>query len=225
VAVDAVHTSAAPAAGASPASGLGRDQFVRLLMTQLSHQDPLSPMNGEAFVAQLAQFATLELQQQQVSTLESLLVAQTAAGQTQIAGLVGKDVVYRSDAVHLAAGGTAAIRGKLGADAEAVTVTILDAQGRTVRTLQLPPHAAGDVEVTWDGLDAKGQPVPAGQYQVRITAADARGASVEAESRAAGKAAAVSFENGYAELVVNGVRVKLADVLEVREPAPPPVPN
>ena len=40
--------------------GLGRDAFLQLLVTQMSHQNPLQPQEDGAFIAQLAQFSSLE---------------------------------------------------------------------------------------------------------------------------------------------------------------------
>jgi flagellar basal-body rod modification protein FlgD len=42
------------------AGGLGREAFLQLLVTQLAHQDPLKPQEDGAFIAQLAQFSSLE---------------------------------------------------------------------------------------------------------------------------------------------------------------------
>jgi len=52
--------------------GLGRDEFLKLLTVQMSHQDPLSPMDSKDMIAQLAQFSSLEQMTQVNSTLESL---------------------------------------------------------------------------------------------------------------------------------------------------------
>ena len=55
--------------------GLGRESFLRLLVTQLQHQDPLKPQADGEFIAQLAQFSSLEQLQQMQATLESIRVA------------------------------------------------------------------------------------------------------------------------------------------------------
>jgi flagellar basal-body rod modification protein FlgD len=54
---------------------LGRDAFLQLLVTQLEHQDPLQPQADTEFIAQLAQFSSLESLQQMQATLESIKVA------------------------------------------------------------------------------------------------------------------------------------------------------
>jgi flagellar basal-body rod modification protein FlgD len=54
---------------------LGRDTFLKLLVTQLRHQDPLQPQADGEFIAQLAQFSSLESLQQMQATLESIRVA------------------------------------------------------------------------------------------------------------------------------------------------------
>jgi len=91
--------TAAPA-DAHGSNKLGKDQFLQLLMAQLSHQDPTSPADGNAFVAQLAQFASLEMAQNTNSNLEQLLAGQAAGNQTSALGLVGKQVVFRTDPAH-----------------------------------------------------------------------------------------------------------------------------
>ena len=63
--IDSVPSSAAASAGVSPQSGLftaaqSRDMFLRLLVNQIRHQDPLNPQDPTAFVSQLAEFSSLE---------------------------------------------------------------------------------------------------------------------------------------------------------------------
>ena len=88
-------------------------------------------------MAQLAQFASLELAQNANAQLESLLLAQAAANQTALTSFVGKDVVFRTDSITLEAGRAAQSGAQLAADAESVTAVVTDAKGKTVRTMQL----------------------------------------------------------------------------------------
>jgi flagellar basal-body rod modification protein FlgD len=60
---------------ATGAQALGRDAFLKLLVTQLAHQDPMKPQADGEFIAQLAQFSSLEQLQQMQSTLEQIRIA------------------------------------------------------------------------------------------------------------------------------------------------------
>jgi flagellar basal-body rod modification protein FlgD len=201
---------------------LGKDQFVQLLMAQLRNQDPTSPVDSQAFVAQLAQFSSLEQMQGMSSRLDALVLAQAASNQTQTADLVGKDVLFKTDRVELPAVGGTVVSGELSAEAASVTVTISDEDGKTVRTLKLGPAEAGAFDIPWDGRDEAGVPLPAGEYTVKLAAADLQGDSVDIESRGKGFVGGVSFANGYPELMVGGRKIKLSDVLEIVEPSAEP---
>ncbi|MBX7098360.1 MAG: flagellar hook assembly protein FlgD [Myxococcaceae bacterium] len=219
--VSSTSSSDGAAPSAPPKSALGKDDFLKLLMSQLGNQDPLSPMDSQAFVAQLAQFSNVEQQQQQGARLDALLMAQTSNNQLQAASLVGKDAIYRTDGVD-AAGGPVPLSAQLSGDAATVTATIKDSAGRTVRTLTLGNHAQGALESTWDGRDASGAMVPAGHYTVTFTAADTAGHSVDCSSQGKSRITGVSFESGYAELLLqNGQRIKLADVTALKEASSP----
>lgn len=84
--VNEVNNNGIPNIGTSSArkpDTLGKDEFLKLLVTQLKSQDPLNPMNDTDFIAQMAQFSSLE-QMQNLNNSYSL---------TQAIGLVGKSVV------------------------------------------------------------------------------------------------------------------------------------
>ena len=66
---------------------LGKDDFLKLLVTQLSHQDPMSPMDDTTFVAQMAQFSSLE-QMQNMNTSTQI---------TQATSFIGKQVTWADD--------------------------------------------------------------------------------------------------------------------------------
>ena len=83
--------------GAS-AQELGKDDFMRLLVTQLQNQDPFQPMENAEFVSQLAQFSTLEQTQNMSDGLNTLALLQQESMQlqnlTEASTLIGKDVVF-----------------------------------------------------------------------------------------------------------------------------------
>lgn len=74
---------------ASAAGGIGLQDFLKILITQLSFQDPLKPMDNQAFMAQMAQFTALEQAQQLNSKMDSLLTTQASL---QSVGLIGRSV-------------------------------------------------------------------------------------------------------------------------------------
>src|SRR3954469_23264749 len=75
-------------------STLGKDEFLKILVAQLANQDPTQPQDSSQFVAELAQFSSLEQQQNTVDGLKSLLVGQATANQTAATGFIGKDVSF-----------------------------------------------------------------------------------------------------------------------------------
>jgi flagellar basal-body rod modification protein FlgD len=86
MAVEPIGTTGA----ASPSqASLGQEDFLRILTTQLSFQDPLKPLDNQQFMAQMAQFASLEQARTMNDSLESLLAVQSAA---QSIGLIGRTV-------------------------------------------------------------------------------------------------------------------------------------
>ena len=78
-------------AAASPASSLGLQDFVRVLTTQLTFQDPLKPMDNQEFMAQMAQFTALEQTQQLNERMQQLIDNQAAL---QSVGLLGRSIDF-----------------------------------------------------------------------------------------------------------------------------------
>jgi flagellar basal-body rod modification protein FlgD len=69
--------------------GLGRDAFLRLLVTQIQMQDPLEPLKAESFIAQLAQFSSVE---QLENTNLQLAILRQAEATSQALLLIGRNI-------------------------------------------------------------------------------------------------------------------------------------
>ena len=219
--MEAVNGIGASGLGASltsaTQSSLGKEDFLKLPVAQLAHQDPLSPMENQEFVAQLAQFSSLEQMTNVNSNLQLLQVAQASMTNSQIASLIGKNVEVRSDQVRLLGSGRAAVNFDLGATAKEVEIRILDANGNTVRTLKEGGKTAGLNSVQWDGKDNLGNVLPPANYKVEVSAKDSNGNAVAASTRFEGMVSGVSFEQGIPLLEINGAKVSVGDVLTVRQ--------
>src|SRR4051812_28453564 len=72
-------------------STLGKDDFLKLLVGQLQHQDPMEPSNDTEFIGQMAQFSALE---QESNTAESTNQMAEQLGRSGALGLIGKTVTY-----------------------------------------------------------------------------------------------------------------------------------
>jgi flagellar basal-body rod modification protein FlgD len=201
----------------APGGQLGKNEFLKLLTAQLANQDPTKPLDSQAFVAQLAQFSSLEQQSGTNERLDSLLLAQASASQTSAMTFVGKEILFRTDKVALGPEGGATISAKLASDAANASATITDERGKVVRTIQLGRRAAGAFDVAWDGRDDAGNTLPPGDYKVRVAATDDKQKSVPVEMRRTGLVTGVVFENGYPELVVGGSRIKMSEIVELKQ--------
>ena len=199
---------------------LGKQEFLKLLMAQLANQDPTAPTDSTAFIGQLAQFAGLEAAQGTNSRLDTLLMAQASGNQTAVVSFIGKDVNYRTDGLTLQAGLAATSQVHLAGRAESISVAVMDAQGRTVRTIKLGAHDEGTLSITWDGLDDGGNRQPPGTYKMQATATDRDGKSVDVELRASGMVEGVAFENGIPQLSVNGTLIKMSEVTAINQRSP-----
>jgi len=154
---------------------LGRDQFLKLLVTQLQNQDPTNPVKNEAFVAQLAQFTTLEQANNTNKLLTDLIDQGKGTSQLDLVGLIGHKVVAEGNSVFLGETGQTNLTYILGDTATSVTVKVLDGEGNVVRTLDnLGLQAVGRQEVAFDGNDDNGDRVPSGSYQFQVQAEDAK---------------------------------------------------
>lgn len=201
-------------------SGMGKDEFLKLLTTQLQNQDPMNPLQNHEFVAQLAQFSTLEQQVLTNDSLGQIQMAQMGLANAQLAGFVGKEVVARGDYLHISDGQAQPVGVELSAPAAEMTITIADENGNTVRVMNRTNVNGGVQEIEWDGNDSTGQPLTDGRYTVSIEAKDADGNAVTASPLTRGVVDGITFENGYPELLVGLARILPADIVTIGGGAP-----
>jgi flagellar basal-body rod modification protein FlgD len=199
---------------------LGRDAFLKLLVAQLKNQDPLKPQDNSEFVAELAQFSSLEQTMGINDRLDILSMQSTGQQNTQVTGLVGKHATVRGSLVTSDGTGLGIpVAFSLSGETAKTVVTIRDQGGRVVRTLDLGERQPGLARLTWDGRSDSGVIQPAGTYSVAVQAANEDGGAVTVSQETSGSVKAVSFDKGYPVIHLDsGVSVPVSDLLRVDSP-------
>jgi flagellar basal-body rod modification protein FlgD len=182
----------------------------------MEHQDPLKPMENAEFTAQLAQFSVLEQIEAMNTNFGSLLSNQEATSRMQAVDFIGKTVDAVGDTTVVQDGEAPSLRYTLNADSAQVAIRIIDAAGAVRRTITAGPQGAGQHTVPWYGIDELGSTLPDGTYRFTVTAADAAGNPVDAETLTQGMVDGVEYVDNQVYLVVGGSRVDLSSVLSVR---------
>lgn len=205
-----VSTSSSSSAAATKI--IGKDDFMKLLLAQLKNQDPLNPMDGTDFAAQLAQFSSLEQLSNLNTELKTQGVNQMTLGYAQSANMIGKEVAVQNGNTVTADGSTVGINYTLEKDAQKITISIFDQDGKLVQTLEDTARKEGMNVTTWNC-----SAVAKGNYTFQVAATDINGAAVTADTMTSGIVTAVHFKNNNISLTVNGREIALSDVVSVKQ--------
>jgi flagellar basal-body rod modification protein FlgD len=201
---------------------LGKDDFLHLLVTKLQNQDPLKPMEDENFIAQLAQFSSLEQMGNIADGIETSnkwdLLQMQSLNNAMASGLIGKEIKAEYSGVYIAGGKSTTISYTMPEAASKVEFTIKDASGNVVTTLSQDTVGSGARSITWDATNAQGNRVDDGFYTVEAKATGASGGAITPLLSLTGTVKTVVYRDGNAFVSVNGVEIPLGDIAAVGEP-------
>ncbi len=196
-------TVAAATAAASSQLAATQDRFLTLLVTQLQNQDPLNPMDNSQVTSQMAQLSTVSGINQLNATVQALSASMTSAQSLQATSMIGHAVLVPGNQIAMAKGSSNAAV-ELSQPADKLTVTISDAKGNVVRTLQLGSQKAGIVDFQWDGKDDSGTTLADGTYNYAASAV--LGSSTSTPTALTyGLVNSVSLTSGVAQLNVGNM--------------------
>lgn len=192
---------------------LGKDSFLKLLVAQLSNQTPTNPVDGTAFVAQLAQFSQLEQLAQIGEQLTGLQSSQAGMISNQTVAFLGKEVTYPGDHVTHVEGEPTKLSFRMGSGATKAEVVVRDANG--VEVARVPAGTqAGPQTITWRGLKDNAE-LPSGTYTFTVEAVANDGSPVQVETYGRGRVDGISYQSGYPELLIGDQRLSPSDIVEV----------
>ena len=208
----------APLTGSMGGAGgqMGKTEFLQMLVAQLRHQDPMNPMDGQQFAAQLAQFSSVEqlvnLNDKLDLQAESAAALVYASNNNVALATLGKPVVAVGDQVAHTAGQDTRVGVVVGAGGGRGTLKLYNAAGTVVGERDLGMLSAGRQELAL-GSAAQGLATAAYTYKVEVKATD--GATVPVTTFTRGTVDGVRYGAEGAMLTAGPLQIFVGDVMEV----------
>ncbi len=194
---------------------LGRDAFLSMLVAQLENQDPLNPMDGTDFSAQLAQFSQLEQLMNLNDGMEALASSLSTDSDKDLLAYVGKQVTGEINTTHVEDGDVSGGVYSLTQPAD-VIIEIVDSSGAIVKRLNPGSKDTGSYLLAWDGTDDDGKAVADGAYTYNVLA-DTGSGYTKISNSVTGTVDGVAYGNGRAYLVVQGLLMDPDNLTSVRD--------
>jgi flagellar basal-body rod modification protein FlgD len=207
-----------PTPAASPNDQITQQQFLTLFIAQLQNQDPLAPLEPEQLTAQLAQLSSLEQLTAINDRLDALTAATVGSQATTALGLIGRTVDVETSQLAIEGGVVPELSYTLGTAAP-VTISVLDKNGKTVRTIEAAPGATGTHAIAFDGKDDAGNTLADGTYTIRASA-KIDGVATPIAVMLRGRVVGANLAGNPPTIDVNGLDVPLDRVRGVHETAP-----
>ncbi|WP_368922917.1 flagellar hook assembly protein FlgD [Comamonas aquatica] len=214
------NTSTSSGSGSVTSAADMQDQFLTLLVAQLQNQDPTNPMDNSQLTSQMAQISTVSGIEKLNSTVESVTSQLASMQMLQGVSMIGRAVLSDGNQLGLVASedeegniklsGTAAF--DLEGSASNVTVTITDANGKVVDTIEMGSAKTGRNYFTWDGSEYTGDSM---DLRFKVTATNGE-ATVKSTSLSPNAVVATSISNGSLMLeLANGESINYNSVKAV----------
>lgn len=147
---------------------ISQADFMKLLTTQLSYQDPTKPVDNIEMVSQMAQISTLSGITSLNNTVSTMSSSMTSSQALMASSLVGQTALVNSSSSYLTSGNTLSGVVPAGADgAKDLTLSIVNSAGEVVREYSSTGDVSGNVPFTWDGKDSNGTVAASGTYKVK----------------------------------------------------------
>lgn len=149
---------------------LGQDEFLQLMTTQLSNQDPFEPMDNGEFMGQIAQFGAVDGINNLLTSFNDLSTNLQSSQALQASNIIGRQVLVNHDQGYLPPTGSLHGAVELESSSSNVAVNVYDASGEVLGRVELGEQPLGLVQFNWDGTTFSGQRAPEGRYRIEVEA-------------------------------------------------------
>jgi len=198
-------------------SQLGADDFLKLLLAELENQDPTDPVDTSEMISEFSTLSQVAQGEETNGYLETISQYITSMNNSQAVSYIGKTISYADDEISVSNGTAGSVSYTLASDASCIHVTIYDADGNTVNTIDLGSISAGTYSYSWDCTDTNGVIMEDGEYSFKFSASDQNSETISVYSSTE-KTAAVTgivYRDGVAYLVTDQGEIAMGVVTGV----------
>jgi flagellar basal-body rod modification protein FlgD len=199
---------------------LDKDDFLKLFVTQLQHQDPLNPDDGAEMAAKLAQFNSVEQMMNVNSSLQKLLDAQNVTKNQGLIQYIGKEAALDGGKVSIKDGKVESAPYLIGADSPNVTLQVYDKAGNLVSEKEMGMLKKGAHRLDWQGFTKNNEKAADGQYTFKLISKDNSGVTSPVDIKTRATITGIDFENAENNIQTNLGKIKLADIKALGTAAP-----
>lgn len=191
-----------------------QDRFMTLLITQMKNQDPLNPLDNAQVTSQMAQLSTVTGIDKLNTTLQALQSSYQTSQALQATDMIGHGVLVPGTDIALS-DSQAIFGADIEAPADNVRVTIMNASGTPVRTIDLGAQKAGTIPITWDGKNDLGTKVEDGSYKFEVKATSGN-AAVKSTALSFGEVVSVTTNAQGVKVTIPGLgTVGFGDIRQI----------
>ena len=185
---------------------LDKDDFMKIMITEMKHQDPTKPMDADKMATQMAQITSVEQMKNVGAAVEKLADRNSASDRLAMSAMIGKTVTVDKGRFSHQKGSLSAVNFDLPQDASKIKLSILDERGDEIATRELEPMKKGLNSYNWDGVNSSGIPVASGSYVIRVDAENAQGGKIKIDPISKESIVGVSFEGGDTNFLVGDAK-------------------
>lgn len=203
---------------------LDKDDFMRIMITEMRHQDPTKPMDSDRMATQMAQITSVEQLKNVSGAIEKLSEKSSASDRLAMSAMIGKNVTVDKSRFAHQKGMISPLNFTLPEDADKIRLTILDERGEEVASRELEAMKAGMNVYNWDGINSSSMLSGSGTYLVRVDAENAQGKKIKIDPVNRDTVVGVSFDGGETHFLVgdakNPQKVNFKNVIRIESDAP-----
>lgn len=202
---------------------LDKDDFLKIMITQMKNQDPTKPFDAEKLATEVAQITGVEQLQNVNRNIEKLGMQSKPMEKLAMANLIGTKIVVDRNRFMYEAGTNQPLSFELSEPAQSVKASLVAVDtGEVVAQKDLGPQEKGQVSFGWDGKKDNGIANKSGHYLMRVEAVTEGGKPITTNFQRSVQVVGVGFEGSEPMFLVGDMRrpekIGMSNVVRIEQP-------